>query len=709
MGCPELPVDYFFRKGGRPASPKRACTAIFDCLAVAADGKLSTRTWSRGVVTSYAYNAAGDLTGISYSDSTPAVTLSYNRLGQKTSVTDAVGSRSFAYNSTFDLTSEAISGLYSKTISRAYDSLGRASGLSIGSEYNVGYSYDSVGRFASLTNGSDAFTCSYLANSNLVSSITYPNGIMATNTYEASRELITLTENKFGVIIVSKYNYTHDATGRRTTMGKNGTAFAQSDSIAYGYNSRSEVTSAAATNETAYNYGYSFDNIGNRVTANERGTTFNYASNALNQYTAINSANPAYDLDGSMTANVNGWTYTWDAENRLKSATNGSQVLNFKYDYMSRRVEKNVLSGETVSKDEKYVYDNYKQIARVDATNSNALVQKFVWNNERLLSVIDAPSSTSYYAVQDANKNITELLDGSGNIAAHYEYSPFGKVTVQNGAYASSNPYRFSSEYADDETGLVYYNYRYYESGLGRWLSRDPIEERGGFCVYSFLANNPQGAVDITGNYGLAELGQTFRDTGKSIGNTIITLPSIVSNKAKKIWINFKYWWFYGDYDAFANRLNGGTKYSDPCSTSEASISNGSGESFENYSFTRTHVKAAAQTVLNATNSGLSGAFEGDSDETLATPYYARSNLPTNKKRSPIVKNNENANTTDGINMAAGFIQGLKSDTIGVRINLTCKCWDAIINYAEGGRGDHNSAKNMLRGWYLELGKTPPF
>ncbi len=42
------------------------------------------------------------------------------------------------------------------------------------------------------------------------------------------------------------------------------------------------------------------------------------------------------------------------------------------------------------------------------------------------------------------------------------------------------NPFRFSSEYYDSELDLVYYNYRHYSPSLGRFLSRDPIEEQGG-------------------------------------------------------------------------------------------------------------------------------------------------------------------------------------------------------------------------------------
>ncbi len=60
-------------------------------------------------------------------------------------------------------------------------------------------------------------------------------------------------------------------------------------------------------------------------------------------------------------------------------------------------------------------------------------------------------------------------------------------------------PLRFSSKYADNETGLVYYGYRYYNSNTGRWLGRDPIEEYGGVNIYAFAANDPCNYVDILG------------------------------------------------------------------------------------------------------------------------------------------------------------------------------------------------------------------
>ena len=67
-------------------------------------------------------------------------------------------------------------------------------------------------------------------------------------------------------------------------------------------------------------------------------------------------------------------------------------------------------------------------------------------------------------------------------------------------AAAPPYPFRFSSEYFDDETGLVYYNYRYYSPELGRWLSRDPSEERaGGLHLYGMCKNDSANVFDSLG------------------------------------------------------------------------------------------------------------------------------------------------------------------------------------------------------------------
>ena len=65
------------------------------------------------------------------------------------------------------------------------------------------------------------------------------------------------------------------------------------------------------------------------------------------------------------------------------------------------------------------------------------------------------------------------------------------------GNAAEDNPFRFSSEYADDELGLVYYNYRYYNPQNGRWISRDPMMERPQENLYGYVGNFPSAFIDI--------------------------------------------------------------------------------------------------------------------------------------------------------------------------------------------------------------------
>lgn len=63
------------------------------------DGKLVTRTWARGVVTTYAYDSScGAMTNITYSDSTPSFACTYDRLGRQSQITDTSGLRTFQYD-----------------------------------------------------------------------------------------------------------------------------------------------------------------------------------------------------------------------------------------------------------------------------------------------------------------------------------------------------------------------------------------------------------------------------------------------------------------------------------------------------------------------------------------------------------------------------------------------------------------------------------
>lgn len=209
-----------------------------------------------------------------------------------------------------------------------------------------------------------------------------------------------------------------------------------------------------------------------------------------------------YDTDGNMTSDGE-WTYTWNGENRMIQAVKTDDTkIEFKYDFMGRRFEKKkyswVSSAWQLDSTKKFVYNGYKQIAEFDA--NDALQKSYTWQPVEL----DVPlwvkdSSTYYYYIVDGNKNVRSMLDVSGNEVAQYDYNPFGKITASSGTYKDTNKYRFSSEYHDDETGIVYYNYRPYLINIGRWLSRDPIGVLGGVNLYGFVNNDAVNNTDLLG------------------------------------------------------------------------------------------------------------------------------------------------------------------------------------------------------------------
>ena len=139
------------------------------------DGKLLTRTRARGTVTTYNYDSLNQLTNISYSDSTPAVTFTFDRLGRQTTITDGTGPRTFTYNDALQLASETnTQGI----LQYAFDNLGRSVGFDAGPNYSIRYAYDPIGHFhqvdadvpaASLSR--QAFQYGYLPGSDLIQSL----------------------------------------------------------------------------------------------------------------------------------------------------------------------------------------------------------------------------------------------------------------------------------------------------------------------------------------------------------------------------------------------------------------------------------------------------------------------------------------------------------------------------------------------------------
>ena len=120
------------------------------------------------------------------------------------------------------------------------------------------------------------------------------------------------------------------------------------------------------------------------------------------------------------------------------------------------------------------------------------------------LLMVNAGSGGVHFPAYDLNGNVMGLVNATnGIISAKYEYGPFGEVFCSVGDMAKVNPFGFSTKYTDNETDLLYYGYRYYSPALGRWMSRDPIEEKGGLNLYGFVDNDPVNKWDKLGLTGI--------------------------------------------------------------------------------------------------------------------------------------------------------------------------------------------------------------
>ena len=406
----------------------------------------------------------------------------------------------FLYDDFGAVTNETVIGVAgTNTIERFYDNFGRDAGYALNGVRQSTLSYDSAsGRLSTmLAAGSNTpFTWNYVDGSDLKSSLTYPNGLTASWTYDANNQLLRV-RNATPTNTISQYDYAYDAAGRRVQIARSGSAMSENRTDVYGYNSRGELTSAVkqgAAPETEYAYDY--DDIGNRISSFDLGTNRTYIANNLNQYTQISnlcdSASlreeflPQFDDDGNQTLvkTATGiWSVTYNGENRpiiWENVTPNSttpSLFSMSYDRMGRRVTKN---------NQRFVYDGYLQVADNGGT-------VYIWDSTEKVAarplVWLCGGSVAYY-IHDGNKNVSEVIDLGGAIGAHYEYAPFGVLTKAMGECAFCNSLRFSSEHADDCLSLVYYNYRHYESVIGRWMCRDPIEEMGGKSLYEFVGNS---------------------------------------------------------------------------------------------------------------------------------------------------------------------------------------------------------------------------
>lgn len=475
------------------------------------DGKLSSRTWARGVVTLYDYDQAGQLSGVKYSDATPDVLYEYNRIGQMQSAVSAgVATNRFHYSSGFfDLISEEQNGC---SISYRFNAIGRPSGLSIDSDYSMDNVYDSMGRISknTVTAGDLSITnwYEYVQGTELIGASTTSLGHSSTSGYQHQRNSVASITNSFRSVMQSAFDYQSDEV-QRTDRRIDTWPGAPVETNSFVYNQRSEVI-GERNGSIILTYGY--DPIGNRVSTTNNSLGMSWISTGLNQY--ANASNSilassffAYDDDGNMITN-GCYSYEWDGENRLRSIfSNGVFLISYSYDHLSRRVRKQAENGV-----DSLYYDGWNLIREIQHSHkevSMVSTNSYFWGVDLSGVPHKAGGIGGLIAIFLGNNVFCPMFDGHGNVVGYvddkgacttrYEYDSYGRLLAQEGALVDKMSYRFSTKYHDAETGLYYFGYRFYSPELGRWLNRDPLGEEGGQNLYAFVRNSPTLFVDPFG------------------------------------------------------------------------------------------------------------------------------------------------------------------------------------------------------------------
>lgn len=461
-------------------------------------GLVETWTNRRGQTIRYTYNDAGQLT--SKDDLTTAgvdFTYSYDAFGNLLSATDAQG--------TTTLTPDLVTGLLRRIdypggllwLEFDYNDAGQRTRRTDQDGNVTVYEYDALGRLDRLTDGTGGLIVDYDYDSaGRFELKTLGNGVYTTYDYDAAGRVLHLVNFKPDASVLSRYDYTYDASGRRTSMTTlGGTQF-------YGYDAIGQLTSVGympASIPAISSVQYEYDAAGNRIRIVDEAiahTTTEYMTNDLNQYTQVGDATFTYDTDGNMTSKTEGGvttTYIYNAENRLIEVRTPNDTWVYRYDAFGIRIGTTHNGVAT-----QYVVDPIG-LGNVAAEYADGSLVARYEHGFGLIGRLDANGNPAYYTFQ-AIGNTSELTDATGNVLNSYSYDPFG--TMFSVSETVDNPFKFVGEYGviEEGTGLTFMRARFYDENLGVFVSADPLHPTAiDGNLYRYASGNPVARIDPQG------------------------------------------------------------------------------------------------------------------------------------------------------------------------------------------------------------------
>jgi len=346
----------------------------------------------------------------------------------------------------------------------------------------------------------------------------YSNGTYSAYEYDQLNQIKTLNNYDAAGNLLDSYAYTYDPNGNVTSIVTN------SGTISYQYDALNQLTQETLLDGTTI--AYENDAVGNRTKKTvTKGsvTTTNYTYDVGNQLTAVNGQAYIYDANGNLTGN-GAKTFIYDQANRLTQVKDsvGTSLATYTYDHTGKRTSITTASG-TVN----FHYAGNNVIYETDASNN--IVADYTWNDKGKPVTMTKGGVTYYYQL-NGHGDVTKLTDASGNVVASYQYDAWGNIISQTGTMASANPYRYAGYRYDEATGLYYLMSRYYDAGVGRFISRDTFHglenKPSSQNQYIYCENDPSNKIDPDGHWAFAA---TLFSVGVGIGEFLTGVAAAVT------------------------------------------------------------------------------------------------------------------------------------------------------------------------------------
>ncbi len=432
---------------------------LFTTYEYDAAGRRTKRTLENNTFTVYDYDNADQLTNIWHRQTSGGVT---NTVSQYQYGYDDAGNRTNMVG---------MSGSLVRSESYNYDAMDQLTGVTYktGGVTNrtVSYQYDAAGNRTNLVEkiGNATNTTSYAANSD--------NQLTSAS---ATRQGLTVT----GVV----------DPGESSNKWYNSTAA-----------SRGVSAGVSQTNGTFSIPGVPVTGGANALTVTVTDVSGNIATQVVSVTVATNATALAYDGNGNQT-NDAVWSYSYDRENRLVSATSASLAVNYSYDSLGRLIERRT-SGATTTTNRLY-YAGWQLVAEYNGADT--LQRKYVYGPGIDEPIRMTTGSTNYYYHADGLGSVAQISDATGALVEQYTYDVYGTSTIYSGSgvvtnsSAIGNRLMFTARDHDPDTGWYNYRRRYYNPSTGRFVQPDPIGMFGGDVnLYRYCLNSCPNFTDPDG------------------------------------------------------------------------------------------------------------------------------------------------------------------------------------------------------------------